>query len=528
MKRFNTTGVCIPEKHYMADTSEKIYALGDFAEEGFYFTINRPRQYGKTTSMFLLEQYLLKKGYLVIKISFEGVGDVIFQDEQHFASKFFKIMSSRVKFTDPVIADYLDSHSNSLTLKELSDEITAFIKYTQKKVVLEIDEVDKSSNNQLFLSFIGMLRDKYLLRNEDKDETFHSVILAGVHDVKTLKAKIRSDQDAKLNSPWNIAIDIKKIDLSLNSHEIQTMLDDYFGDYPEHRFLFKCSNSQPCVSTFANELYRLTSGYPFLVSRLCQIIAEDICPEGAWTPDHLRQATKLLLQESNTNFDSLIKNLENNPDLYQLVYQALVEGKEIAFNIQNPLINLGVTYGVFQNNPGLLKIHNRIYEQLIFDYMSSKTETSISTNGYNFRGNFINSDNSLDFEKILLKFQAFMKEQYSEHNTAFLERDGRLIFLAFLKPIINGKGFDFKEVQIAQEKRLDVVVTYGQYKYIVELKIWYGPQYHKEGLVQLAEYLDAQGVDCGYLIVFDTKSKEKGFKKQTKTINGKRIFGVWV
>ena len=82
-----------------------------------------------------------------------------------------------------------------------------------------IDEVDKSSNNQLFLSFLGMLRNKYLLRNEGKDYTFHSVILAGVHDVKNLKVKIRPEEEQKYNSPWNIASDFE-VDMSFSKEEI--------------------------------------------------------------------------------------------------------------------------------------------------------------------------------------------------------------------------------------------------------------------------------------------------------------------
>ena len=35
-----------------------------------------------------------------------------------------------------------------------------------------IDEVDKSSNNQLFLSFLGMLRNKYLLKNDRRRYNF--------------------------------------------------------------------------------------------------------------------------------------------------------------------------------------------------------------------------------------------------------------------------------------------------------------------------------------------------------------------
>lgn len=67
-----------------------------------------------------------------------------------------------------------------------------------------IDEIDQSSNNQLFLSLLGMLRNKYLLRNEGKDYTFHSVILTRVHDVKSLKVKMPPDEEHKYNSHWGI------------------------------------------------------------------------------------------------------------------------------------------------------------------------------------------------------------------------------------------------------------------------------------------------------------------------------------
>ena len=42
-----------------------------------------------------------------------------------------------------------------------------------------------------------------------KDETFQSVILAGVYDVKTLKLKLHPQEEMKYNSPWNIAVDFQ-------------------------------------------------------------------------------------------------------------------------------------------------------------------------------------------------------------------------------------------------------------------------------------------------------------------------------
>ena len=67
------------------------------------------------------------------------------------------------------------------------------------------DEVDKSSDNQIFLSFLGLLREKYLKCQQGKDVTFHSVILAGVYDIKTLKLKLHPQEESKYNSLWNIA-----------------------------------------------------------------------------------------------------------------------------------------------------------------------------------------------------------------------------------------------------------------------------------------------------------------------------------
>jgi hypothetical protein len=58
-------------------------------------------------------------------------------------------------------------------------------------------------------------------------------------------------------------------------------------------------------------------------------------------------------------------------------------------------------------------------------------------------------------QKALLKVQELMKSEYSKRDCDFLERQGRLVFLAFLKPILNGHGHAFKEPQTSEEKRLD-------------------------------------------------------------------------
>ena len=154
-KKFNITGTCIPARHYMADVSTKIAKIMQMVEDEDYFIINRPRQYGKTTTLFTIAERLEKTGeYLVFNISFEGLGDTVFQDEKHFASGFLKQLVRRTPKKFGKIAKWLTEVEPTVErLDDLSLVITSLVKKTTKKVVVLIDEVDKSSNNQLFISF---------------------------------------------------------------------------------------------------------------------------------------------------------------------------------------------------------------------------------------------------------------------------------------------------------------------------------------------------------------------------------------
>ncbi|MCP4153455.1 MAG: AAA family ATPase, partial [bacterium] len=219
---------------------------------------------------------------------------------------------------------------------------------------------------------------------------------------------------------------------------------------------------------------------------------------------------------------------ENNPELYEFVFKIIMNGMDFSFNPRNSVIHLGRVYGVLKEEERKVRIQNRLYEQLICDYMSSNLETSGSIEHVDVAAGYVRGD-ELDIEKIMRKFQKFMKEQYSRRDEAFLERNGRLLFLAFIKPIINGKGFDFKEPQISEEKRLDVVITFGSRKYIVELKIWRGEAYHKEGILQLCDYLERQNQENGYLLIFDLR-KESGRVGETERLKKghKSILAAWV
>ena len=517
MKEFNITGTCIPNEHYMVDTTLKLNEIMKFIEKRKYFTINRPRQYGKTTTMYLLEEKLKKnKEYLLISISFEGLGEVSFESEKNLSKVLIKQINKELELKkEKKLIKFINENNNVTNLEELDEFITNFILETNRKVVLMIDEVDKSSNNQLFLNFIGILRDKYLRRNMGKDYTFHTVILAGVHNVKNLKLKLRPDEIRTLNSPWNIAVEFD-IDMSFNSEEIATMLIDYEADV----------KTGMDIKNISEKIYMYTNGYPFLVSKLCKVIDEKL--ERDFTEKGIEEAIKITLENQNTLFDDIIKNIENNREFYDFIEKVTLGNDKVDYVHTNRMISMGKMYGIIRKKNKKVEIDNKIFEILIYNHMIANREIKkgvVLT--YEFRTKFIDDNGNLDMELVLSKFQELMKSEYRKIDEKFVEREGRLLFLAFLKPIINGVGFYFVESETRESNRMDIVVTYNKKKYVIELKIWRGGQYEQEGREQLCGYLEAQNLDKGYMVFYNF-NKGKEYIKDKLNVNGKEIFEIIV
>lgn len=513
MKEFNVTGLCIHQKHYMVDISSKLEKIIEMVDKGTYFTINRPRQFGKTTTFNELVHELNKK-YIVIKTSFEGIGDDIFETEEKFCSIIFDIFARSVRFTNKELYQKLKSYSKvTNSFNDLSENVTNMIEEYNKDMVLIIDEVDKSSGNRVFMQFLGVLRNKYLTAEAGEDLTFKSVILGGVNDIKNIKLKIRDERDRVFNSPWNVAADFK-VDMSFSSEEIETMLNEYVKE----------TGTQMDVKLLSREIRNFTSGYPYLVSRLCKNIDEYL--DKNWTLEGLKKSIKMTLNEHNTLFDDVIKNVENYDEIKKVVYEILVEGREIPYN--SFAYEKAIMYGILAESNGKLVMHNKIFETLLYDYLIAKRNVQdIAGDITQIDKSEVIADEKLDMEKLLLKFQEFMYAEYREEDEHFYETNGRLIFLAYLKPVLNGKGFSFVEPETRQNKRMDVVITYGSEKNIVELKIWNGEAYRKKGIDQLCNYMKEQGVEKGYLLTFNFN---KGKKYESNWINmgDRKIFEVTV
>lgn len=514
-KVFNTTAVCIPKEHYMVNLDERLKKIKVFVDAGKYFTINRARQYGKTTTLRALYLYLQGE-YYVVSMDFQTFGSAEFQTEtifsRSFANSFLRSLKRNpVNKTEQLneamaqLEKSVASQNDFFALKALFEQLGDICAVSDKPIVLMIDEVDSASNNQVFLDFLAQLRAQYMER--DIYPSFRSVILAGVYDVKNLRGKIRLEDEHRYNSPWNIAADFD-ISMSFSKNEIAGMLTEYEADY----------KTGMNVDEMAGLLFDDTSGYPFLVSRLCQLMDEVVCKKetygsksAAWTKEGFYEAQRLILAEKNMLFESLSEKLVSYPELNDMLKSLLFTGKPIVFNYYEPSIGVASMFGFVKNKNGMLVVANRIFETWLYNFYLSAADMQkkeIYAASLMDKNQFI-VNGCLNMRLILEKFVVHFHDLYGDQNETFLEEEGRKYFLLYLRPIINGTGNYYIEAQTRGQKRTDVIVDYRGHQYVIEMKIWRGQEYNNRGEKQLAGYLDDYHVNKGYMVSFNFNRKKK-------------------
>jgi len=480
-----------------------------------YFVINRGRQYGKTTTLRALAEYLTGE-YIVLSMDFQGIGTADFKDEFTFSRAFVGMcvrvfeqveLEGREELIRPLAS--LAEGVEDITLNSLFAQISILCRKAPKPIVLIIDEVDSASNNQVFLDFLAILRGYYLSREDTP--TFHSVILAGVYSIKNLKLKLRQESEHKYNSPWNIAAKFD-IDMSFSTGQIAGMLTEYEAD----------SHTGMDIPAVAEEIYNYTAGYPYLVSAICKLLDEKL-PEMerfsdgklAWGTEGISEAVKLLLKDNdNPLFDSLVKQLDTYPDLRDMAERIIYQGEREPYNPDVPYINLGMMFCYLKEENNQVVIANRIFEMRLLNLFIVEEKGSTAYRaGERDHSQFIRNGR-LDMDLVLEKFVVHYTDIYGDNDEKFVEEFGRKFFLLYLKPIINGFGNYYIEAQTRDAKRTDVIVDYLGEQFIVELKIWHGNEYNERGEGQLADYLEYYHKDKGYMLSFNfNKNKKVGVSK---------------
>ena len=425
MKYFNSAGLCRSDRHYMVGLGSRLEKIRKMVDRGEYFSINRARQYGKTTILYALAGYL-SQWYTVESMDFQLFSQNDFRTEGDFVIAFVReIMNSACEieeFPEGIAAQLQEiamAGEEKAKLGELFVCLSDWCAKSFKPVVLIVDEVDNAANNRVFFDFLGQLRG-YYLRCEIRP-IFKSVILAGVYDIKNLKMKIRPKEEHQYNSPWNIASDFD-VAMDFLQEDIEGMLAEYEMDHRTGMDLY----------AIAKMLYDYTSGYPFLVSRFCKIIDEKLENPGkksTWDREGILEAVKLLLTESNTLFDDMRKKLSDYPDMRRMLYELLYEGKSFPYNTDEEILDIAKMFGYIKECEGKVMVFNRIFETRLYNLFISeeRIHSVIYSEGSKERNLFLR-DGRLDMYRVLERFVVHFTDLYGECEERFLEKSGRKFF----------------------------------------------------------------------------------------------------
>ncbi len=293
----------------------------------------------------------------------------------------------------------------------------------------------------------------------------------------------------------------------------------------EHCCGFHCryeSDHHTGMNTEANAkiIREYTNGYPFLVSRICQLIDEKVSktvnPAEAWSVRGINEAVNQLLSENNTLFQSLTKNLNCYPDLKAAIRSILMEGTRLTYNPQQDAIARMQMYGLIRNDHNTVRVANRIFETMLYNLFLSDEE--LKNNAFSREGGLVRNifieDGRLNMRLIMERFIKTYNEIPGSLKERFREKDGREKFLLYLKSIINGTGNYNIEAQTRDQTRTDIIVDYLGHQYVIELKIWRGERYNAAGEKQICEYLDYWNLNTGYMLSFNfNKNRETGVKQ---------------
>ena len=185
------------------------------------------------------------------------------------------------------------------------------------------------------------------------------------------------------------------------------------------------------IPAIAEKIHDYTSGYPFLVSRICQLMDERLVPEKfdslteAWSETGFNEAIKLILSEDNTLFDSLMGKLTNYLELRQKLRNLLLRGDTVDFLPDDEHQKQLRMYGFIKNNHNVVAVSNRIFEMRLYrQFIGENQFDELRQFSASEKSIFI-KNGELDVPKIMEHFINSQAMIHGDMTEKFVEEEGR-------------------------------------------------------------------------------------------------------
>ena len=527
---FNTAGPIKPELHYNIDPLKR-FDLDEILlliRQQKYFVLHAPRQTGKTSCLLALRDYLNQRDeFLAVYANVEG-GQAARNNVESVVATVCYTIAREANFiigggTASAVYDQVKSEDPN---SRITSYLTRLSVTLPKPIVLFIDEIDALVGDGL-VSVLRQIRSGYASRPQQFPQ---SIVLCGVRDVRDYRIVLSNQDIVTGGSAFNIKAQSLRLG-NFSKEEIRTL-------YLEHTEATGQEFDEACFPM----IWEATEGQPWLVNALGYEVTMEMRENRDRSikiiPEMIYLAQERIIYRRETHIDILIDKLREER-VRRVIGPILANETEVddAVFPQDDMQYV-IDMGLIKRERGKpIRIANGIYREIIPRELTWTTQESLMQQPVWY----LNADNSLNMEKLMLDFQQFFRQNADAWIEKFdyKESGPQLLLQAFLQRVVNGGGYIDREYGLGRG-RTDLLIRkpltdhYGGpiQRIVLELKIRRNSLENtiEDGLRQTWEYMDKVGsVDEGHFIIFDrtpNKSWEEKIWHEEREYNGCKIM-VW-
>jgi len=517
MRFFNTTGPCDPRRHYMLGPEQRIPDLLPFVEQELYFVVHSARQTGKSTAMLAFAERLRGLGYAAIHATLEesqGIEDI---------ERAEPIWLYALERGAQALRDELRPGPSEAILREApGTRLARFLAawcaaIAPVRLVLLLDEADVVSGPAM-VSLLRQLRAGFVSRSIGDSPA--SIGLIGMRDLRDYLSYAKDGSPLNPGSPFNI----KSRSLTLRNFTAAEVAELY-GQHT-------AATGQPFTAEASARAFWWTQGQPFLVNALARISVMELAadPTQTITEAHIDEAKERLIRARTTHLDSLAERLKEER-VARIVQPVLLGDTPFAVPYEHDDFQYVLDLGLLQHGAAGAEAANPMYREVLVRQLTLRMQKAISAPTWRWR----TAAGRLDFPALVDAFLDWWRENAdaitAHGNKQYPEALPHLAFMAFLQRVVNGGGTVLREYA-AGRGAVDVVVTYGPDRFVVELKRVFrgGKGFDKvkqQGIAQLSDYLDTLDEPEGWLIIFDQRAStswEQRLWRDEQTVGGRCLY----
>lgn len=529
-KFFNTAGPIQSEIHYNVNplTRLDLEEIELLIHQRKYFILHAPRQTGKTSSLLALRDYLNEQGnYIAVYANVEAgqaarnnVREVILSTMATIAERTSIVLNNDIAIR--ISKELARSEDVSSLLTTFFNRLCSAL---PKPFVLFIDEIDALVGDSL-VSVLRQIRAGY----DQRPQLFPiSIVLCGVRDVRDYRIILSNQDIITGGSAFNIKAESLRLG-NFTKEEIHEL-------YMQHTSATGQEFDENCFPL----IWDATEGQPWLVNALGYEVTMNMKENRDRSvriiPEMIYRAQERIIYRRDTHIDILIDKLRE--DRVRRVIGPMLANETDAEESLMPqddvqyVADLGL---ISLDKPR--RIANAIYREIIPRELTWTTQSGLIQQS----AWYMNPDNSINMEKLLLDFQQFFRENADSWIERFdyKESGPQLLLQAFLQRVVNGGGYIDREYGLGRG-RTDLLITkplterYGGpfQRIVLELKIFRSNMDAtiEKGLQQTIEYMDKCGgtINEGHFILFDRRpgrSWEEKLWHRSEIYQGRRI-EVW-